>query len=406
MSDAIAPRSGWGRRPAAFAGAGAAGVLGLSLAGAAVAGLDALVRARPRRDAPPATVARVERSEAPGCSVRVTLTGPTADEPGVVGLATGRGRLVAGPPTRTQHGWVRDAAPLPGVRSLALEPGDHVAVLADPWEGCADPFALGATTNTVDTPDGPLAVTSVGPAEATRAVIYLHGRGGQRHTGWWFAPTAVEQGWRVVMPAYRNDREEGPVTGRYLLGGEWIDLAAVLDRLADDGVREVVLVGWSMGGNICASYLRQRHRAPDRFAHHPRPVGLVLDAAALDWRRVLEQVASSRGLPRQVAKLVMGYGQLAARIDWRDLDHLADPDHLSLPVLAVHGTDDDVVPVEVSRLLAADLPDVQLELVAGGRHCRSVNVEPGRYLGTFRRFLTRLAPAAVVTTGSEVTHAA
>jgi uncharacterized protein len=388
MSDAMAPRPGWGRHPAAVAGAGAAGMLGISLAGAAVAGLDALVRARPGRQAPPATVVEVDPSPIAGCSVRVTLTGPGADEPGVVGLTAGGGRLVAGPATRTEHGWRRDAAPLAGTRSLALEAGQHVAVVADPWQGCTDPFAVGATTSTVDTPDGPLSVTCAGPADATRAVVYLHGRGGQRHTGWWFAPTAIEQGWRVVMPAYRNDREEGPVTGRYLLGGEWIDLSAVLDRLADDGVREVVLVGWSMGGNICASYLRQRHRNPDRFAHHPRPVGLVLDAAALDWRRVLEQVASSRGLPRQLAKLVMAYGQLAARIDWRDLDHLADADHLSLPVLAVHGTDDDVVPVEVSRLLAADLPDVQLELVEGGRHCRSVNVDPGRYLAAFGRFLS------------------
>jgi uncharacterized protein len=387
MSDVTAPRSGWGGRPAAVAGAGAAGVLGLSLAGAAVAGLDALVRARPGRQAPPALVVEVRRSEVPGCSVRVTLTGPGADEPGVVGLTADRGRLVAGPATRTELGWERDAAPLPGVRSLALEGGQQVAVVADPWHGCPDPFALGATSTTVDTSDGSLAVTNVGPADASRAVVYLHGRGGQRHTGWWFAPTAVELGWRVVMPAYRNDREEGPVTGHYLLGGEWVDLAAVLDQLADDGVHEVVLVGWSMGGNICASYLRQRHRDPDRFAHHPRPVGLVLDAAALDWRRVLERVASSRRLPRRLATLVMAYGRLAARIDWRDLDHLADAEHLSLPLLAVHGTDDDVVPVEVSRLLAADLPHVQLELVEGGRHCRSVNVEPGRYLGAFRRFL-------------------
>jgi pimeloyl-ACP methyl ester carboxylesterase len=386
MSEALAPRSGWARHPAAFAGVGAAGVLGLSLAGATVAGLEALVRPRDRRDASPATVLAAEPSPLPGCSVRVTLVGPGADEAGVVALRTDRGRLIAGPATETAEGWVRDAAPVPALRSIAVGAGDRITVEGDPWRDCRDPFGLGATVTTVATDDGPLEVTSVGPADATRAVVYLHGRGGQRHTGWWFAPTAVEAGFRVVMPAYRNDRG-GPATGRYLLGGEWIDLAAVLDQLALEGVEEVVLVGWSMGGNICASYLRQRDRDPDRFADHPTPIGLVLDAPALEWRRVLEHVASHQRLPRQLAALVMAYGRFAARIDWRDLDHLADAEHLSLPVLAFHGTDDDVVPVEVSTQLVARLPDAQLELVAGGRHCRSVNVDPGRYLGAFGSFL-------------------
>jgi uncharacterized protein len=390
MSQVLAPRTGWSRNPAAFAGASAVGVLGLSLVGATVAGLEALTRVRPRRVAPPATVLEAARSTEPGCSVRVVLAGPDADQPGVVGLRTAHGRLVAGPPTPCGDGWAREAAPLPGARSTALEAGDTVTIERDAWRDCPDPFAMGATTITVETPDGELEVTTVGPSDASRAVVYLHGRGGQRHTGWWFAPTAVDEGWRVVMPAYRNDGNEGPGTGRYLLGGEWVDLDAVLDRLADDGVREVVLVGWSMGGNICASYLRQRRRDPARFAHHPRPVGLVLDAAALDWRQVLEHVASGRRIPRQLAALVMAYGQHAAGIDWRDLDHLADAGHLQLPVLAFHGGDDVVVPVEVSRTLADELPHVTLELVDGGGHCRSVNADPGRYLATFRRFLATL----------------
>jgi pimeloyl-ACP methyl ester carboxylesterase len=387
MSEAMTPRAGWGRRPAAVAGAGAAGVVGLSLAGAAVAGLDALVRARPRAEGLQAEIVAVDVSPVPGCSWRVTLRGPGSDEPGIVALGTAHGRLVAGPATVTEAGVERDVAPLAGVRALVLRVGEAVEVHGDPWHGCADPFALGATTSTVATPDGPLAVTCAGPSDATRAVVYLHGRGGQRHTGWWFAPTAIEQGWRVVMPAYRNDPDEGPATGRYLLGGEWVDLAAVLDRLAADGVEQVVLVGWSMGGNICASYLRRRHRDPAPYAHHPVPVGLVLDAPALDWGQVLRRVAAARRLPRRVASLVMAYGQLAARIDWRDLDHLADPEHLDLPVLTFHGTDDDVVPVEVSQALAHDLPHVRLELVEGGRHCRSVNVDPGRYLAAFGGFL-------------------
>jgi pimeloyl-ACP methyl ester carboxylesterase len=379
----VAGASGRRHRPLALAGVGATAVATLSLTGASVAGLRGLCRPAPLRDPLPAEVVAAAPSPVSGCRVRVTLRGIGAGEPGVVGILTARGRYTAGAPAPTDDGWSRDAAPVAGEPPLVLRSGQQVGVISDPWRGCADPFRQGAVTSTVASPDGPLTVTRVGPTSRGRAVVFLHGRGGQRHTGWWFAPTAVIRGWQVVMPAYRNDPHEAPATGRYLLGGEWIDLAAVLGHLAADGIREVVLVGWSMGANIAASYLRHRHRAPDRFAHHPRPVGLVLDAPVLDWRPVLEQAIVARRLPRRFATLLMTCGQVGWRIDWRELDHLADCRHLSVPVLVFHGSSDDVVPLEAVRRLADAIPDVRLDVVEGAAHCRSVNLAPGRYLAAF-----------------------
>jgi pimeloyl-ACP methyl ester carboxylesterase len=385
------PAPAWGRRRVAFAGAGALGVLGLSATGAAYAGLDALVRVRPPAAPLVPTVTAVgTMTTVQGTTATVTLAGPGADIPGWAGLVAGRARLLAGPPVPTADGWMRAVSPLPGAPSPLLEAGDELQVAGDPWVETEDPLRLGGHTVTVPTPDGPVRVGTVGPVDARRAVVYVHGRSGRRTSGWWLAPTCLEAGWRTVMPAYRNDPGEGPATGRYLLGGEWVDLTAVLDHLAHDGVEEVTLVGWSMGGNICASYLRARHRDPDRFAHHPRPVGLVLDAAALDWGLVLRQVARQRGVPHHLSTLVMTYGQLARRIDWRDLNHLADPDHLDLPVLAVHGTDDAIVPSTVSEALVARLGGAELALFETAGHCRSVNHEPERYLATLRSFLDRL----------------
>ena len=393
MSDMVAlptPPVGTRRLAYAVAGAGAAGLVGLSTMGAVVAGLNALVQVRPRGVVPDATVTAIGPSRIPGCEMAVTLQGHDASEPGVVGLSMGRGRLLAGPPTRVDDGWLRHASALPGLAAPMLNVGQGVNISCDPWEQCDDPFALGAVTAEVATEVGPLKVTSISPASGTRrAIVYLHGRGGRRHTGWWLAPTALDAGWRAVMPDYRND-EGGPLTGRYLLGGEWIDLVYVLDWLAADGVEEVVLVGWSMGGNIAASYLRQRHRSPERFAHHPTPVGLVLDAAALDWGKVLRHVARARRLPGGFVPAVMTYGQLATRINWRDLNHLDEPAHLDLPLLAYHGVEDDIVPDETSVTLARNLGHVQLERFEGAGHCRSVNHDPARYLTTLRRFLDRI----------------
>lgn len=389
MSEITSPRIGRGRRGAAVAGA--AGLSSLATAGVLAAGLDALVRVRAPMAPVHATIVGVETSSVPGCVLRVTLTGPGASDPGLAGLFAARGRLLAGPPTPADHGWWRDTAPLPGAAAALLELGQELIVTGDPWAGCDDPFGLGAVTVERQSPLGPVKVTEVAPQGGSRsAVVYLHGRGGHRHTGWWLAPTALEAGWRVVLPAYRNDPDDGPSTGRYLLGGEWVDLVAVLDTLAQDGVEQVVLAGWSMGGNIAASYLRQRHRAPERFGHHPIVRGLVLDAAALDWGVVLRHVARSRRLPHCAVPAVMTYGQLATRIDWRGLDHLRTSEHLSLPILAFHGSADDIVPVSVTERLAEALPNVVFEQFEGAGHCSSVKLDPVRYLGAFRRFLRQV----------------
>ncbi len=383
------PRARAGRR-GIYAGAGTAGLLGISAAGALVAGLDALVRVRPRGEPVAATLTELTRSELPGCELAVTLSGPAADQPGFAGLFTSRGRLLAGPPEQVAGGWRRHARSLPGALAPLLEPGNRVTVTADPFADCDDPFDLGARTRELPTGLGALCVTELTPEVGSdRAVVYLHGRSGHRQTGWWLAPTAVDAGWRAVLPSYRND-DEGAHTGSYLLGGEWVDLVHVLDDLARDGVEQVVLAGWSMGGNIAASYLRQRMLTPEPFAHHPRPVGLVLDAAALDWGPVLRHAALQRRLPGRFAPAVMTYGQLVRRIDWRVLNHLRDQGHLELPVLAFHGGADDIVPEEVSERLLATLPHVRYERFEGAGHCRSVNVDPERYLRHFREFLSAL----------------
>lgn len=398
MSGISVHRSDSSSRSAAVASAGAIGFLGLTALSTAMASFNVLVRARPRHNEQRATVQDVRPSPATGWRLRVVLSGDDAAASGWVGLDTGRGRVLASPavPVDGRPGQVtRDVVELPGESVPLLEPGTEVRVWADPWRGCRDPLGVGARTDWVETDAGPLSVTTAGDVGADRALVFVHGRGGERTTGWWFAPVCEQAGWRCVLASYRNGGDGTPATGRYLLGGEWRDLVAVLDQLAADGVEEVALVGWSMGGNVCASYLRARRRDPDRFAHHPRPVGLVLDAPALEWRQVLGHVAHQRRLPRRLAGLTMAYGRVAGRVDWSDLDHLSDTSHLDLPVLAFHGDRDDVVPVEVSRALAQRVSDIRLEVVAGAGHCRSITDDPERYLGAVGGFLERLAAPAL-----------
>ena len=80
-------------------------------------------------------------------------------------------------------------------------------------------------------------------------------------------------------------------------------------------------------------------------------------------------------------------------IDWGDLDYVAKADLLDIPVLVLHGNEDDTVPLEISERFAAARPDlVELEVFDGAGHVRSWNVDQDRYLEVVGEFLDRVAP--------------
>jgi hypothetical protein len=59
-----------------------------------------------------------------------------------------------------------------------------------------------------------------------------------------------------------------------------------------------------------------------------------------------------------------------------------------MPVLLMHGTDDRVVPYEMSRQLYEEAPSPKrLKLILGGGHNNSARVGGAEYLKTVREFI-------------------
>ena len=127
---------------------------------------------------------------------------------------------------------------------------------------------------------------------------------------------------------------------------EWRDLEAAARYALAHGARRLVLVGYSMGGSLVAQFM-EKSRLADRVD------ALVLDAPALNWKRILEFNATEMGLPGLLALPVEW--AVGARIDadWDSLDALQHTEDFHLPILLFHGTDDDVIPIETSDDFAA-----------------------------------------------------
>lgn len=263
-------------------------------------------------------------------------------------------------------------------------------------------LGLAHTDVEVDTELGPMPAWLVpGPGAARtgepgeRWAIHVHGRGATREECLRALPVLHRLGFTSLVVSYRNDvgAPRSP-RGRYHLGDlEWHDVNAALHWATARGATEVVLVGWSMGGAIALQVV-------SRSADVDAVRGLVLDAPVLDWRSVFDHNARLNRLPQPVSRLSLRLLEhpWARRItgvedpvDLDRLDWVTRAEHLRLPVLVLHSEDDEVVPAEPSRLLAAARPDLVTYVPSrGALHTKEWNVDPEGWDAAVARFLLGL----------------
>lgn len=171
---------------------------------------------------------------------------------------------------------------------------------------------------------------------------------------------ATEMGWMVLVFNFRGAGESG---GDFSLLGWRDDLLAATDYLRSiDGVQGVWAAGFGTGGSmsICAAAIDTDIRGvacmaspadfddwashPRRLLQHARDTGIIRSSA---YPPNFEVWAKEIRAVRAVAAIA----DVAPR-----------------PVLIVHGSDDDVVPVYDARVLADAYGDADLRIIEGGGH--------------------------------------
>jgi hypothetical protein len=186
-----------------------------------------------------------------------------------------------------------------------------------------------------------------------------------------------------MLISYRGD-DGAPdgADGLHHLGlTEWRDVAAAARYALAHGAKRLVLVGYSMGGALVTQFMERSPQAS-------RVGALILDAPVLDWRRTLEYNATESGFPAAAALPLEWAIQARIDVDWDALDASRHLEDLRLPILLFHGEADDVVPIETSEELAAEMPDsVELHRVPDAGHCESWNLDPALYDARVQRFL-------------------
>jgi 3-oxoadipate enol-lactonase len=252
-----------------------------------------------------------------------------------------------------------------------------------------------------------LAVDDVGTGPA---ILFIHGFGLDR-TMWRHQVTGLA-GWRRIAPDLRGaGRSDAPDLG-YSMATYAKDLAALLDAL---DVERVVLCGLSMGGYIAFEFLRRwpervtglvlmdtqaeadtaegrkgrdaliaatRERGSVAVVEGLLPRLLAEDAPTRAPALVAELRRTIEGLP--VAGLV---GALQAMKDRPNSTGLLP--RLNLPALVLVGEEDRITPPDVSRAMAAALPNAELEVVPGAGHVPTLE-QPGLVTARLTTFLAGL----------------
>ncbi len=217
-------------------------------------------------------------------------------------------------------------------------------------------------------------------------VIIVHGRGTDRRTqALRMIPSLVEAGYPVLVVSYRND-EGAPADPSGLRSWgltEWRDLDAAVRLAEREGARDYFLVGHDLGAEVVSMFLHESDRVGN-------VLGVVFDSPALDLEGTMDFGSGP------VARFVDELGQQLARIrfgmEWSELDQVARADQFDVPILALHGARDEVIPIEITEAFAAARPDlVQFLRFEQGGHGDLWNVDNSRYESAVMAFIDGLA---------------
>ena len=195
----------------------------------------------------------------------------------------------------------------------------------------------------------------------------------------------------ALVISYRNDEGAPRGDGVAKFGiDEWEDLEAAIAYARSRGASDVILGAGSMGGAITLSLFE--HGSAQAQAVR----GIVLDSPALAIGRQSRMSTDAMGVPGVIAELGFGLAAWRFGLDWEAMDYLSAVEHVTVPVLVLHGDRDALISVEANRPVYEALTGrggTTVEIVPGAHHLGIWNRDRAGFERHVSQFLARVAGA-------------
>jgi pimeloyl-ACP methyl ester carboxylesterase len=228
------------------------------------------------------------------------------------------------------------------------------------------------------------------PAPGSTWIVHIHGLNATPSEPEPLFSALQEAGYPQLAITYRNDEGQPEDPSGYFQYGatEWEDVAAAVDFARDNGAQEIVFAGYGTGASHVLSYV-YKHNFDDIS-------GVITDSANIDLGSTVDHQATQEDMPiiplpvpPTVGWVAKFFTSLRINVNWKSIDYVGKAERsLRVPVLAIHGTDDDSIPVEQSIELAEVHPDlVELWQVPGAGHLQAFNTNSDEYITRVLGFL-------------------
>jgi pimeloyl-ACP methyl ester carboxylesterase len=215
-------------------------------------------------------------------------------------------------------------------------------------------------------------------------VILLSGQGGSFDSDLIHAPALVRHGYDVLLFDFRG---HGQSQGEYVSWGcyEWLDLLGALDFLEDRGIKQVGLLGFSMGAAVAIRGASQTEAV----------TAIISDSCYVDLVKAISGWAATYGIGGKVIEL---FAHLVLKmVNWRLGCRVEEASPIRWigqlsprPILFIHGERDPFVSQDDFLALwhAARAPKERW-IVPGAGHREADKLYPAAYRQHVLRFFDR-----------------
>ena len=190
-------------------------------------------------------------------------------------------------------------------------------------------------------------------------ILYLHGNGGNVTSNFWHAKRFHSLGFAVLLMDYRGyGKSEGDFPTEQQV---YQDAQIMWNYLVQErGIQpqDIIVYGHSLGGAI----------AIDLASNNPQMAGLIIQGSFTSMADMVDFLGTYDLFPND---LILN----------QKFDSLSKLESLEVPLLFIHGEEDDIVPASMSKtLFDAAIAPKRLWLVEGANHNDVAKVSGDTYL--------------------------